>query len=131
MFLLYAACRRSVIPDDARTAAPARWVSGLVAAWVALSPLAASAADPEFQLAIKDHRYVPAELRVPAGTKVRLVVHNQDATPEEFESVVLNREKIIPAGGKATVFIGPLKPGRYEFTGEYNEATAKGVIIAE
>lgn len=102
---------------------------------LALLPLVlaspAQAADTEVMLAIKDHRFEPAEVKVPAGQRVKLVVHNQDATPEEFESHSLNREKIIPAGTKAAIFIGPLKPGRYAFFGEYNEATAKGVVIAE
>lgn len=89
------------------------------------------AAEPETLLVIKNHRFEPAELKVPAGQRVKLVVHNQDPTPEEFESHTLNREKVIPGGVKATIFIGPLKPGRYEFFGEYNEATAKGVIVAE
>jgi hypothetical protein len=62
---------------------------------------------------------------------VKLTVHNQDATAEEFESHKLNREKIVPAGAKVVIFIGPLKPGKYEFFGEYNEATAKGVIVAD
>ena len=91
----------------------------------------ASAAEPELQLVIKNHRFEPVELKVPAGQRIKLVVHNQDATPEEFESHSLNREKVIPAGAKATIFIGPLKPGRYDFFGEYNEATAKGAVIAE
>ena len=94
-------------------------------------PAWAQAADPEFQLAIKNHRYEPSELKVPANTKIKLIVHNQDAAPEEFESKSLNREKIVPPGGKVTIFVGPLKPGRYEFVGEYNEATAKGVIVVE
>jgi hypothetical protein len=38
---------------------------------------------------------------------------------------------VIPGGAKAVIFIGPLKPGKYEFVGEYNEATAKGVVVAE
>src|SRR3954468_8521087 len=84
---------------------------------------AAHAADPEFQIVIKNHRFEPAEIKVPAGQKVKLVVHNQDSTPEEFESHSLNREKVIPAGAKATIYIGPLKPGRYDFFGEYNEAS--------
>ena len=92
---------------------------------------AASAAEPEVLLTIKNHRFEPAELKVPAGQRVKLVVHNQDSTAEEFESHDLNREKIVPPGAKATIFIGPLKPGRYSFVGEYNEATAKGVVIAE
>lgn len=92
---------------------------------------AASAAEPEALLILKNHRFEPAELKVPAGQRVKLVVHNQDSTAEEFESHDLNREKIVPPGAKATIFIGPLKPGRYSFAGEYNEATAKGVLIAE
>jgi hypothetical protein len=89
------------------------------------------AAEPELTLVIKNHRFDPSELKVPAGQRIKLTVHNQDATPEEFESHSLNREKIIPAGAKATIFIGPLKPGRYTFFGEYNEATAKGAVVAE
>ncbi len=89
------------------------------------------AAEPELLLVIKNHRFEPAELKVPSGQRVKLIVHNQDATPEEFESHSLGREKLISAGAKVTVFIGPLKPGSYSFVGEYNEATAKGVVIAE
>jgi plastocyanin len=92
---------------------------------------ASQAAEPEVQLAIKNHRFEPAEIKVKAGERVKLTVHNQDGTPEEFESKSLGREKVIPGGAKASLFIGPLKPGRYTFYGEYNEATAKGVIVAE
>jgi len=68
---------------------------------------------------------------VPAGQKVRLLVHNQDATAEEFESHELNREKLIAPGSKVNIFIGPLKPGRYPFFGEFNEKTAQGAVVAE
>ncbi|MEO8656109.1 MAG: cupredoxin domain-containing protein [Ramlibacter sp.] len=91
----------------------------------------AIAADPEALLVIKNHRFEPAELKVPVGKRVKLTVHNQDSTPEEFESHKLNREKVIAPGAKVVIFIGPLKPGKYEFVGEYNEATAKGVVVAE
>jgi hypothetical protein len=102
---------------------------------VAFAGLAVSAfvqaAEPEIALVIKNHRFEPAELKVPANQRVKLIVHNQDSTPEEFESHSLNREKVIPGGAKATVFIGPLKPGRYTFFGEYNEKTAQGAVVAE
>lgn len=94
-------------------------------------PGLAVAANAEINLVIKDHRFSPAEVKVPAGQKVKLIVDNQDATPEEFESHELNREKVIAGKSKAMIFIGPLKPGRYPFVGEFNEATAKGVVIAE
>ncbi len=80
---------------------------------------------------IKNHRFEPAELRVPAGKRITLTVVNEDPTPEEFESRVLKVEKIIPGKTKAVVSFGPLKPGRYEFEGEFNSKTAKGVVIAE
>ena len=91
----------------------------------------AQAADPEILLVIKNHRFEPAEVKVKAGQKVKLIVHNQDSTPEEFESHSLKREKVIPGGQKATILVGPLKPGRYTFFGEFHEKTAQGVVIAE
>jgi uncharacterized protein (DUF58 family) len=98
---------------------------------LALAPVLAFGQTPEFKLTIKEHRFTPAELRVPANKKVRLLVSNEDPTPEEFESHALNREKVIPGRSSATIFIGPLRPGRYPFEGEFNSATAKGVVIAE
>lgn len=94
-----------------------------------LLPLSAFAAD--YTLVIKDHQFDPAELTIPAATKIKLIVENRDATPEEFESYTLNREKIIAGHSKATLFIGPLEPGRYEFFGEFNPESARGVIIAK
>ena len=91
----------------------------------------ATATEPEIHLTLKDHRFVPAEAIAPAGQKVRLVIENQDSTPEEFESYSLNREKIVPAGGKIVVFVGPLKPGRYEFFGEFNAQTARGWLVVQ
>jgi len=85
----------------------------------------------EFLLVIDNHRFVPEELEVPAGEKVRLRIENRDPTPEEFESHDLNREKLIAGNGSAIVFVGPLKPGIYHFFGEFNEATAQGRLIVK
>lgn len=93
---------------------------------------AASAfAQETYTIVIKDHRMSPTELEVPAGKKIKLLVDNQDPTPEEFESHSLNREKIIPGNSKATIFIGPLKPGSYEIFGEFHQDTAQGRIVAK
>lgn len=96
-----------------------------------LLPFSVFATDADYSLVIKDHRFQPAELTVPAGSKIKLLIENRDDTPEEFESHALNREKVIAAHGKATLYIGPLEAGRYPFFGEFNEATAQGVIIAK
>jgi len=95
-----------------------------------LFPLAAFAADADYTLVIKDHRFQPSELIVPSGKKIKLLIINQDATPEEFESHALNREKLIAGNGKTILYIGPLDSGRYPFFGEFHEASATGVIIA-
>jgi plastocyanin len=95
------------------------------------SGIAAAEAPTEFTLTIKDHKFEPAELAVPAGQKVKLKVVNADATPEEFESYELNREKVIPGGATATIFVGPLKPGTYPFFGEFNPKTAQGKLIVK
>lgn len=81
-------------------------------------------------IVIQDHRFLPAELVVPAGQKLKLTVENRDASPEEFESYVLNREKLIAGRSSAIIWIGPLAPGRYPYFGDFNQKTAQGVIIA-
>ncbi len=96
-----------------------------------LAPSMALAADNEYELIIKDHQFTPTEIKVPVGKKIKLIVINQDSTPEEFESHSLNREKVIAGNSKATIYVGPLKSGKYKFFGEFHEKTAKGVIIAE
>lgn len=96
-----------------------------------LLPLLALAADEEYAIQIKDHRFAPEKLTIPAGKKIKLLVENMDSTPEEFESHELNREKVIAGKGKATIYIGPLSAGEYPYFGEFNEATAKGIIIAK
>lgn len=90
----------------------------------------ASAAELEMTLVIESHRFVPSELVVPAGSKIKLTVTNRDATAEEFESYELNREKVVAALASVTIWIGPLKPGRYAYFGDYNPKTAQGFIVA-
>lgn len=103
----------------------------LVIALCALLPIAVLAKTPVFELEIRDHLFHPEEVRIPANTKVKLIVYNRDSTPEEFESYELNREKVIMGGRKANIFIGPLEPGTYPFFGEFNPKTAQGRVVAE
>lgn len=99
----------------------------------ALSIVASTAAaqTPVFEIEIREHLFFPAEFEIPANQKVKLIIYNRDATPEEFESYELNREKVIVGNSQGTVFIGPLKPGEYPFFGEFNLKTALGKIIVK
>lgn len=108
-----------------------RLVRGLVFGLALATLVAPTAPAQELTLVIRNHKFEPTELRVPAGKRVSVFVSNEDATPEEFESKPLKVEKVIAGKSKALVRIGPLAPGRYEFIGEFHADTAKGVVIAE
>lgn len=108
------------------------FISFAIFAGFAVGIYPVAAADEEtFNLSIKNHKFEPAELTVPSGKRIKLIVKNEDPTPEEFESKDLKREKVIGGNKQATIVVGPLKPGSYKFFGEYNESTAKGQLIAK
>jgi heme/copper-type cytochrome/quinol oxidase subunit 2 len=94
-------------------------------------PAVGHADDPTYSLTIKDHHFSPAELTIPANTRVRFQVKNLDPTPAEFESDDFKAEKIVPAGAEVTVMIPPLKPGTYEFHDEFNEAASKSRLVVK
>ena len=83
----------------------------------------------EYTLELKDHLFFPSIIEIPANKKIKFTIYNRDATPEEFDSFDLNREKVIFPHKKAVIFIGPLPEGRYQFFGEYNPNTAKGTVV--
>jgi hypothetical protein len=89
----------------------------------------AAAADPQIMITIKDQRYIPSDVLVPAGVKVELIIKNEQTVNAEFESSVLHREKIVPAGGQVSVFVGPLSPGTYEFFDDFNRAASGRLTV--
>jgi len=104
-------------------------VTAFLAGFALIVGQAAMAGDmPVFTLKIKNHKFDPEVITLPAKTKVKLIVINQDPTPEEFESNELHREKVIQGNSQGVVFIGPLEPGSYPFIGEFHQDTAKGKI---
>jgi plastocyanin len=105
----------------------------LTLVFFSLGTAVAMAADDVIVLTIENHAFSPQVVKVPAGQKIQLKVVNKDATPAEFESKPLGREKIIPGHASTTIRVGPLKPGRYAFVEEYheNDAAAQGTIVAE
>lgn len=106
-----------------------RWLPFVLAMLV---PLLARAADaPSYTLTLKDHRYQPSELRIPANTRIKLELINQDPSPEEFESDDFPAEKIVMPNSRISLFIGPFKPGRYRFYGDFHQPTAQGVLVVE
>jgi len=93
----------------------------------------AAVADEPARIAVtlKDHVFNPSEIHVPAGKPTILVVTNQDAAAEEFDSSALKVEKVIVGGTYATIRLRPLGPGRYPFMGEFHPDSAKGVVVSQ
>jgi plastocyanin len=103
----------------------------LAGLFLAVSATSTRANETAFTLVLKDHRFTPAELTIPANTRVRFVVKNMDPTPAEFESDQFRAEKVLPAGQEVSFVIGPLKPGTYEFHDEYHENESKSRLIVK
>lgn len=94
-----------------------------------LGTVPASAQDPVFTVTYKDRQWEPATLEVPANQKIELKIVNTGTAAIEFESHDMRREKVVPAGQTVSVFIGPLRPGSYDFFNDFNKA-ARGRITA-
>src|SRR5680860_254234 len=78
---------------------------------VTVEAMAVEADAKELPVTIKNHRFEPAEIHVPANQAVTLKVTNEDPTPEEFESHGLDVEKIITGGQSAVIRLRPLDAG--------------------
>ena len=96
-------------------------------ALIAAAPVFAD--DPSFAITLKENRFVPSEVQVPAGVKVKLVVRNDNPVASEFESIELHREKVVTAGAQINVFVGPLDPGSYEFFDDFHPQTRGHLLV--
>lgn len=85
----------------------------------------------EIEIKIKDHKFDPAAVKLPAGQRAKIIVKNLDPTPEEFESNDIGFEKIIAGNSEATIRIKPLEAGTYIFFGEFHMDSALGHILVE
>ena len=120
-----------VVASRAISRVPVRPVAVAMVLGAALAGTAPARADDLPTLLFHNHRFEPDRIEVPAHVRFQLKVKNTDDTADEFESVDLNREKLVPPGGTITVFLGPLDPGTYKFFGDFHQDTAQGVLVAK
>jgi plastocyanin len=102
------------------------WVTAVVASVVAVPALADA---PSVAIMLKNNQFVPSEVQIPAGVKVKLIVRNENPVPSEFESIQFHREKIVNPGQEITVFVGPLDPGSYEFFDDFHPQTRGHLVV--
>jgi hypothetical protein len=97
------------------------------------SPALADAAGDEpspYYITMKNREFTPLELVVPTDQNLKIIVKNEDPSPIEFKSVVLDRHKIIPPGAEATITFFPLLRGTYNYYDNFNR-DAKGFITVQ
>ena len=102
-------------------------------ALLAVSPTALAETAPAASgvgFTLKDHRFSPDAVILPAGRSVDVTLINQDNTIEEFDSDDLGVEETAHPGETIHFKIGPLKPGAYDFMGEFHPVTAHGTVTA-
>ena len=108
-----------------------KYVMGTMSFSILMSHFVLAEELPTVYLTLENHVFVPSEVSIPANKKVKLVIINKDNEPEEFDSFDLNRERVVFANKSATIYIGPLPPGKYEFFGEFHPESARGNVIVK
>lgn len=110
-----------------------QWLISVLTLAVTLIVALVYAADTptELTLILDQHRFNPEQIQVKANTPFVLVITNKDNEDEDFEMAALRIDKTVPAGKTVRLNLPALKPGTYEFVGEFHEKTAKGRILAK
>jgi hypothetical protein len=87
--------------------------------------------DPTFQIVFKGGVIAPKRLEVPAKTRFRLEISNQDDTPAEFESVELHKEKVLAPHSQTVMVIRTLDAGEYSFFDDFHPGAEPAVLVAK
>ena len=93
-------------------------------------PSASHAQDTIYRMTMTEKGFSPADLTVPAGQKIHLIVDNKGTAEAEFESYPLNQEHKIQPGQSEEMFLDAMKPGSYEVFDD-NNPDVKGRITAQ
>lgn len=94
-------------------------------------PIVTFAADKSVEIIAQDGKFSPTVIELKASDVTTLIVINKGVDAEEFESIELNKEKIVLPGKTIKVKLGALKPGTYKFFGDFHPTTALGTIVVK
>ena len=86
---------------------------------------------PTFKLQMKDGRFIPETIEVPANTRFRLEVKNEGPGATDFESLELKKELVLAPGVTRSLVFFPMQPGSYKFFDDFHPSTGQGRIIAK
>ncbi|TKA96698.1 cupredoxin domain-containing protein [Cereibacter changlensis] len=105
----------------------------LLVALLLAAPAPAEEPLPSFRIEMKDGVVTPRRLEVPAGVAFKIEIVNSGATPAEFESLRMRKEKVLSPGAESFVTVRRLSPGDYPFFEEFHLEmdSAHGLIVAK
>ncbi len=108
------------------------FLAGAIA--LAVAPFCAGAKaqdDPVFRIEFKDGAISPRRLEVPANTRFKIELHNTGATPIEFESTQLRKEKVVAPQSSSFIVIRRLDPGEYKFFDDFHLDAPPALLVAK
>ena len=100
-------------------------------ALAALATTSARAEDPTFRIEFKDGVVAPKRIEVPAKTRIVLELVNTGATPAEFESKELRKEKVVAPGTSSSLVLRALDPGEYEFMDDFHPDSPPSILVVK
>lgn len=86
---------------------------------------------PVYEVVVRDGRFTPERLEVPAGRKIRINLRNEGPGPLEFENPDMHVEKVLGPDASSFVVLPKLEPGEYSFTDEFNPVTGNLIVVAK
>jgi hypothetical protein len=101
----------------------------LVALLTAAATPARAQEMPTFRIEMKDGAITPLRIEAPANKPFKLELHNTGKTPVEFESIELNREKVLAPQSQSFIVFRKLSPGEYTFFDDFHPDAPKAVLV--
>ncbi|RCL02509.1 MAG: hypothetical protein JSC188_000023 [Candidatus Tokpelaia sp. JSC188] len=87
---------------------------------------------PNYNITIKNGKFNPEKIEVPAWQRFKITVQNTGISPVEFENLALRVEKVLGLDIGSFVVIHPLKPGTYHFVDEFHiDMAGFDIIVRE
>ena len=86
--------------------------------------------DPVFEITFRDGAIEPLVTIVPMATRFKLVLKNEGATPVEFESIELRKEKVLGPGVTTFIVIRRLDQGEHLFFDDFHPNARNAKLVA-
>lgn len=112
---------------------PAVLGAALLALLALAAPPRAFAADeePTFRIVFRNGAIEPRRLEVPARTRFRLELVNENDAPAEFESAELHKERALAPHSQTVMVIRTLEPGEYAFFDDFRPGSEPAILVAK